>query len=379
MTIDSVPTRPVLGAGFFGTGFMADVHSRAARANRAVLVGGSSSTPASAQRAIDRIGFGRAYADADALLADDNIDIVHICTPNTTHAGLARAAIAAGKHVICEKPLATSVEDAQELVALADAAGVSATVPFVYRYHPMVREARARVARGDLGSLLTIGGAYLQDWLLSRSDDNWRVDTRLGGPSRAFADIGSHLCDLLEFVTGDRISRLSAVSRTVFEERATHSDIDTEDAVAMVVETQAGAIGTLLVSQVAPGRKNRLTLELSGSAETVHFDQENPESLWLGRRSTSELLVREDAQLSPDASRLSVLPAGHPLGYQDAFNAFVADSYDAVAGHHPEGLPTFEDGLRAALITEAVLASAHDGGWVDVTHLAPAPGNKAVV
>src|SRR5690606_30833903 len=148
---------------------------------------------------------------------------------NTTNSAFAAAAIAAGKHVICEKPLATSVADAEALVRAAERAGVTATVPFVYRYHPMVREARSRVERGDLGTLLTIGGAYLQDWLLSDRDDDWRVDESFGGPSRAFADIGSHLVDLVEFVTGDPIARLNAVKRTVFSSRAQNRNIATED------------------------------------------------------------------------------------------------------------------------------------------------------
>ena len=307
-----------------------------------------------------------AYPTPEALFADDSVDIVHICTPNATHAGFALAAMNAGRHVICEKPLATSIGDAESLVERVDATGVTATVPFVYRYHPMVREARARVEAGDLGTLLTIHGSYLQDWLLSETDDDWRVDTALGGPSRAFADIGSHLVDLVEFVTGDRITRVAATKRTIYNERATHRDIATEDAVALVAETGSGAIGTLLVSQVAPGRKNRLAIEISGSAETIHFDQEQPESLWLGRRTGSELLMRDPAQLSAEAARLSVLPAGHPLGYQDAFNAFVADSYAAARGERREGLPTFADGLRAVRITAAVLESSSDGGWVDV-------------
>ena len=336
-------------------------------------MGAASSTLASAERAAAELGLERAYASADDLLADDSIDVVHICTPNTTHADLAFAVIAAGKHVICEKPLATTVEHAEALAARAAEAGVTATVPFVYRYHPMVREARARVAAGELGPLLTIQGAYLQDWLLSESDDDWRVDTSLGGPSRAFADIGSHLVDLVEFVTGDRITRLAASKRTVFASRATHSNIATEDAVALVVETATGAIGTLLVSQVAPGRKNSLTLEIAGSAESIRFDQEAPESLWLGRRSGSELLPRDADQLGADARRLSVLPAGHPLGYQDAFSAFVADSYAATAGAAPEGLPTFADGLRAVDLTAAVLESAETGGWVAVAEHASQP------
>ena len=308
----------------------------------------------------------KAYGTTADLFSDPAVDVVHVCTPNATHLEYALAAIDAGKNVICEKPLATTVADAELLADRASAAGVTATVPFVYRYHPMVREARARISSGQAGSVLTIQGAYLQDWLLSETDDDWRVDTALGGPSRAFADIGSHLCDLVEFVTGDRISRLAATKRTIHAERALNRDIATEDAVALVVETTSGAIGTLLVSQVAPGRKNRLSIEVSGSAESIAFDQEQPESLWLGRRTGSGLLMREAGQLSPEAERLSVLPAGHPLGYQDAFNAFVADSYAAARGETPEGLPTFADGLRAVRLTAAVLESSSHGGWVDV-------------
>ena len=344
---------------------MGEVHSRASRAAGAILAGLTSSSMASSERVVGALGFEKAYDSAGDLLADDTIDVVHVVTPNATHLEFALAAIRAGKHVVCEKPLATSTADAARLAAAAAAAGVTATVPFVYRFHPMVREARARVRAGETGRLLSIQGSYLQDWLLAPSDDNWRVDEKLGGPSRAFADIGSHLCDLTEFVTGDRISRVQALKRTVFDQRATSRGITTEDLVAVLVETRGGAIGTLLVSQVAPGRKNRLHLEVSGSAESIGFDQEDPETLWLGRRTGSQLLRRNQEELSADAVRLSLLPPGHPLGYQDAFNAFVADSYAAVAGQAPEGLPTFDDGLRAVSLTDAVLESARSGYWIE--------------
>lgn len=357
----SLPIR----VGFIGGGFMGEVHSRASRAAQGILVGVSSSSRASSQRVVGTLGFEKAYDCAGDLLADDTIDVVHVLTPNATHFEYALAAIQAGKNVVCEKPLATSSADATRLAVAATTAGVTATVPFVYRFHPMIREARARVRAGETGRLLSIQGSYLQDWLLAPSDDNWRVDENLGGPSRAFADIGSHLCDLTEFVTGDRISRVQAVKRTVYDERATSRGITTEDLVAVLVETVGGAIGTLLVSQVAPGRKNRLHLEISGSVETIAFDQEDPETLWLGRRTGSQLLRRNSEELSADAVRLSVLPPGHPLGYQDAFNAFVADSYAAVAGEARDGLPTFDDGLRAVRLTDAVLDSARSGNWIE--------------
>jgi predicted dehydrogenase len=235
---------------------MASVHSRAARAARAELGGAASSSEASAADAALRLGLDRSYISVDELLADDGIDIVHICTPNTTHAALALAALDAGKHVICEKPLATTVTDAVTLTERAAERGLTATVPFVYRYHPMVREARDRVQTGTSGAIRLIHGGYLQDWLLKASDDNWRVDESIGGASRAFADIGSHWCDLAEFVSGHRITRVSARTYGTFPERAT------EDAVIMQFETDKGAVGSTVISQISAGRKNQLTLEI---------------------------------------------------------------------------------------------------------------------
>lgn len=366
MTTDVIAPARTLRAGFVGGGFMATVHSRAARAARAELAGGASSSAISARDAADRLGLDAAFDSAEALIADPDIDVVHVCTPNATHAGIARAALEAGKHVICEKPLATTSADARSLVDLAADRGLVAAVPFVYRFHPMAREARARAARGDTGRLLSVHGAYLQDWLATPHDDDWRVDASLGGPSRAFADIGSHLVDLVEFVSGDRIVRLNASTRTVYEQRAMNVDIATEDLAAVVVELASGAVGTLLVSQVAPGHKNALTIELSGTDASLRFEQERPEQLWVGRADSATIVDRDAARLAPDAARLSLVPAGHPMGYQDAFNAFVADAYAAIGGASPDGLPRFDDGLRAVRVTEAVLASAASGAWEDV-------------
>ncbi|MCP2046537.1 UNVERIFIED_ORG: putative dehydrogenase [Paenarthrobacter nicotinovorans] len=377
MENDRTTTAPSrLRAGFVGAGFMAEVHSRAARAAGADIAAIASSSRASADRAKDRLGVQQAYDSVQDLLEDEAIDVIHICSPNSTHYALAEAALKAGKHVVCEKPLATNVQDATELVELAARAGTVATVPFVYRFHPMIREARERIASGQTGRISTIQGSYLQDWLLSRDDDNWRVDAALGGPSRAFADIGSHLCDLVEFVSGEQIAKVSALSRTLFSGRSNNKDIQTEDLVAAVFATESGTVGNLLISQVAPGRKNRLMIEIAGSESTLQFDQEAPEALWLGKRTGSQLLVRDPQALSPDAARLSVLPAGHPQGYQDAFTAFVADTYAAINGDIREGLPTFQDGLRSAVLTESIIKSNKGGEWVDVPNTKEPEGVK---
>ena len=350
-----------------GAGFMGRVHAEAARRAGAAVVAAVASTPGGADHAARTVGAERGYPDLPVLLAEAEVDVVHVCTPNVRHAEAVEAALAAGAHVICEKPLATGVSEAAALAGAAVAAGRVATVPFVYRFHPMVRELRVRLAAGRAGVVSTVSGGYLQDWLSRPGDDDWRVDPAIGGPSRAFADIGSHWCDLVEFVTGDRIHRLSARTTTV-QSRPRSSATPTEDAAVVQFVTGSGVLGTVVVSQVAAGRKNRLHLEVSGTDASFAFDQEDPERLWVGGREGNQVLLRDPQTLSPEAARYARLPAGHAQGYQDCFDAFVADTYRAVRGEdEPDGLPTFADGLRAVRITEAVLTSAaSDGAWIEV-------------
>jgi predicted dehydrogenase len=364
-----------------GTGFIGRVHARSARLAGARLVGVAGSSPASGQQAAEELGAERAFASGEELVEADGIDVVHIATPNHLHEPLALKALAAGKHVVCEKPVALDGAGAQRIADAAAASGLVVTVPFVYRFHPIIREARARVAAGELGRLHLLHGHYQQDWLLTADDVNWRVDAALGGASRAFADIGSHWCDLVEFVSGYRMARLLARTATVVPERSTTATttfsapttggerrpVDTEDAALVLFETAQGALGSMLVSQVSAGRKNRLWFELDGEHAAIAFDQENAETLWLGRRERGEILQRDPAVLAPDAARLVTLPPGHAQGYDGCFDLFVADTYAAIRGGSPEGLPLVGDGLRAARITDAVLESARSQSWIEVS------------
>ncbi len=360
-----VTQRSELRVALIGGGFMSTVHARAARAAGARIAGVATRTAEGAERTRARLEADRAYSSVEAMLRDETIDVVHVCSPNNTHREYALAAMRAGKSVICEKPLDTSVAGASELADAALASGVVASVPFVYRFHPMVREARSRVRRGLTGRLFSISGVYLQDWLSQIDDDDWRVSAGNGGPSRAFADIGSHLVDVIEFVSDDRIARLVARTRTVHADRSRNKDITTEDVVTVVFETAAGALGTLHVSQVSAGHKNHLQFEIDAERESLIFDQENPDALRVGTKAGFLNAQRSD-QISPEAARYSLVPAGHPQGYQDAFNAFIADTYTAVrTGETPDGLPTFADGHRAALITDAVLRSQRSRAWVE--------------
>ena len=340
-----------------GTGFIGAVHARSARLAGVRLVGVAASSPERARSAAAQLGADRAFDSAEELVESPDVDVVHICTPNHLHVPLALAALAAGKHVICEKPIAMDTCGAQELADAAAESGRVAAVPFVYRYYPTLREARER----EIGPVRLIHGTYLQDWLLRPEDDNWRVEEDLGGASRAFADIGSHWCDLAEFVSGHRITRLCAQTLTTSEARAT------EDAAIVQFETDRGAIGSTVVSQISAGRKNRLWLEIAGAEESLAFNQEQPESLWAGRREAATLIQRDPEHLSAAARSYATLPAGHPQGYADCFDAFVAEVYDAVeTGATPEGLPVFADGLRTARLTDAVLTSVREERWVDV-------------
>ncbi|HKY67625.1 MAG TPA: Gfo/Idh/MocA family oxidoreductase, partial [Acidimicrobiales bacterium] len=357
------------------------------------LVGVAASTPDRGRDAARRLGAEAAYGDAAELATSPDVDVVHICTPNHLHAPVAEAALRAGKHVVCEKPLATTAADARRLAALAADSGLVATVPFVYRFYPLVREARVRVGSGAIGSVRLLHGSYLQDWLATEDDDNWRVDPALSGESRAFADIGSHWCDLVEFVSGDRLASVCADAVTAVAERrpaagahafdaagpaggvdgsgidATRRPVTTEDITVVMFRTAGGVSGSVVVSQVSPGRKNRLQIEVAGSEATLSFDQEQPETLWVGRRASSELVVRDPAHLDPAAAPYAVLPPGHPQGYQDCFDAFVDDTHRAIRAGGTDavdGLPTFADGARAADITAAVLRSARAGTWEEV-------------
>ena len=365
-----MPTASPLRAGIIGAGFIGGVHAYAVRASGGVVSQIADSTPESARRAAQRLGALSAAESPAALIASDSVDVVHICTPNDTHHELAMAAMQAGKAVICEKPLATSREQALELAVTARDTGSVTSVPFIYRFYPAVREARHRIASGEAGNLWMLHGSYLQDWLSGSQETNWRVDPAKGGGSRAFGDIGVHWCDLMEFTTGHRITRLVARLSTAYQSRAGDTGeaiVGTEDGAVILFETDRGAAGSLVVSQVSLGRKNRLWFSFDGTGAAFVFDQEQPDSLWIGGRSANRIVPRGPDTFDADGGGgYARLPAGHPQGYQDSFSAFVADAYAAIGGDCPEGLPTFDDGLRAAVITDAVLTSAAKDAWVEV-------------
>ena len=356
-----------LRAGIVGTGFMAHVHARAIRdaGHEVVAIAGSSAD--SSQRAAEELDVAKSFSSWRELVQSDSVDVVHVCTPNEFHAEISIAAAESGKHVVCEKPISVSLEQALEMQKTLNDTVVGFAIPFAYRFYPVVREIRQRVANGEAGMLHLLHGSYLQDWLADSESSDWRVDSTSGGASRAFADIGSHWCDLMEFITGERIARVMANTSKAYAHRGQNA-VTTEDIATVIFETTTGISGSLTVSQVSFGRKNQLLIELDGSNASYTFNQEQPDSFLVGGKNSNQVVSvsQHSPGLATDARRLSRLPAGHPQGYQDAFNNFVADAYSGFQGHQIDGVPQIADGVRAAILIEAVLRSARTRAWVEV-------------
>jgi predicted dehydrogenase len=366
-----VSNRQTLRSAIIGAGMVATVHAHAVHRAGGQLAAIAASTPHTSELAARRLGAECPATVAD-IVADADVDVVHICTPNNLHREQALAALAVGKHVICEKPLATCLPDAQALAEAASTAGAVAAVSFIYRFYPMVREARHRLTDA---TVWLMHGGYVQDHQAKADPTGWRSDPSQSGVSATFADIGSHWCDLAEFVTGQRITEVFAA-----EASAPRGSIRQDDGAVVAFRTDGGAIGSVVVSQSSPGRKNQLAFSFDARDQAIQFDGEHPDQLIIGGLHSTTTLLRDAADLDPAAARYSVLPAGHPQGYQDCFNAFIADVYDAVrTGITPDGLPTFADGLRAATIHAAVAESVAGGTWATVAKPepdSPAPGAR---
>jgi len=374
--------------GVVGTGFIGPVHVEALRRIGAEVVGIVGSSPETTRRKAAELHVAP-FDSLAALLEIPGLTSVHVATPNHLHAPMVRQVLAAGKHVVCEKPLATSAAEGEELLRLAKAVGVVHAVNFNIRFYPLCQQARAMVRAGELGRLYQIHGSYLQDWLLKETDWNWRLEPDLGGELRAVADIGSHWLDLLGFVAGQPAVAVLADFATFLPVRkkptrplATFSGkelrpeeyeerpIRTEDYASILLRFGGGARGVLTVSQVSAGRKNRLAFEIDGAEAALAWDSERPEELWIGRREKpSETLLRDPALLHAEARAGTFYPGGHAEGFPDTFKALYARVYAAVAAGVPRpeaDYPTFADGVRALRLGEAIAVSARSGAWTDV-------------
>lgn len=377
-----------------GTGFMGPAHTEALRRLGIHVAGILGSSAEKSQRAAAELGIPNAYSDYDELLADDEIQAVHITSPNRYHYQQASAALRAGKHVHCEKPLAMTAEESGALVALAQESGLAAGVNYNMRFYPLNIEARERIRSGELGSVFSLTGSYVQDWLLYPTDYNWRVLREEGGALRAVADIGTHWLDLLQWITGLEVEAVCADLATVHPTRqrptgevATFSGkvqeidaaakinteeiaIETEDAGAVLLRFSNGARGSLWVSQVTAGRKNCLRYEIAGSESALAWNSEQPNDLWIGQRNRPNQQLMRDPGLVSSAARAHIsYPGGHNEGYDDSFKQSFKAFYDYIAAGDfaaPAPFPTFADGHREILLCEAILKSHQQRQWIEV-------------
>jgi predicted dehydrogenase len=372
-----------LHAGVVGTGFIGAVHVEALRRLGVEVVGvvGSSPERARAKR------LGPVVDSYEQLLGDERVDVVHLTTPNQLHYPQVKQALEAGKHVVCEKPLAVTSGQSAELLELAVERGVVHCTNFNIRFYPQVQQARALVSSGELGAVWNVHGGYLQDWLLLPTDWNWRLEPEKGGSLRAVGDIGSHWLDLVQFVSGLRVESLLADLATTIPVRrrpagevetfAAAEDVEredaemaTEDMAHLLLRFEAGARGSLVVSQVSAGRKNSLRFQLDGSRGALAWDSERNEELWRGYRGRpNETLLRDPALFAPEAAPRTTLPAGHAEGFAETFKELYRAVYSAVAtGGAPEkpDYPTFADGHWENVLGDAVVLSNRERRWVEV-------------
>ncbi|HMD42640.1 MAG TPA: Gfo/Idh/MocA family oxidoreductase [Candidatus Acidoferrum sp.] len=374
-----------LNAAIVGLGFVGRAHLDALRRLGIPVLGILGSTPQRTKEAAAALDVPRAYSSLEELARDGSLQVVHLCTPNYLHFEEASQLLRAGKHVLCEKPLALDSRESAALVSLTKEVNLVGGVAYNLRYYPLCQEARSLVKSGGVGQVRLVHGSFLQDWLLYPTDWNWRLESKLGGELRAVSDIGTHWLDLMMWITGSTVSGLCADLATVMPSRqrpkgrvesfqkAESTDteemlISTDDYASVLLHFENEARGVMTVSQVSAGRKARLWFEIDGSEASLAFDSECPNSLWIGRRDrASELLPKDPALLSPEARGYAGYPGGHAEGYPDTFVQLFKDFYSYVAGgdfRAPRRFPTFETGHQELILCEAIAESAQKKAWV---------------
>jgi len=375
--------------GVVGTGFIGPAHVEALRRLGNVNVAAIADVDAAtAKQKAEELGIERHFGDYRELLRERDIQSVHVCTPNHLHFTMVKEALEAGKHVICEKPLAVDVAQAEELTALAEKKGVINAVHFNVRFYPLMRQVKLMVEKGDLGRIFAIHGTYLQDWLFYDTDYNWRLEPEMAGTSRAVADIGSHWMDLIEYVSGLKVVEVLADFATFHKTRQkpkkavetytgkllTSNDyeprsINTEDYATVMMRFEKEARGVMTVSQVSAGRKNRIYFQMDGSKKSVWWDSEDPNRLWIGRRDgNNELMLKDPSLVYPEARGLISFPGGHNEAFPDTSKQMFKEIYRRIAGQtsEPVQYPTFKDGLRELQLCDAIVKSNASAGWKQV-------------
>ena len=382
--------KAAIRVGIVGSGLIGPAHLEALRRNNVSVIGLVRGDAESVSQKAEELGIPRAYYSYDDMLADPDIDVIHLTTPNYLHYPHAKAALEAGKHVVCEKPLAMNSQESAELVRIAEETGLVNAVNFNIRFYPMAQQARQMVQSGEIGDIFILQGSYLQDWLLLPTDWNWRLDPELGGTLRAIGDIGSHWLDLMTFITGLKVKEVYADFKTFYPVRKKplkqletftgklltpedfeEKSVTTEDYASVLLHYENGVRGILTVSQVSSGRKNRIYFEINGSKSSLVWNGERPNELWIGHRSEpNQVLMKDPSLLSPEARATASYPGGHNEGFPDTFKQLYTKVYNYIlAGDdaaEPD-FPTFADGHYEQVLCEAIERSAKVGKWIEVT------------
>lgn len=378
--------------GIIGTGFIGPAHIEALRRLGYVEIAALSDINTEvAQQKAKALSIDRSYGDYREMLKDPEIQVVHVCTPNNLHYPMSKEALLAGKHVICEKPLAMNSSEAEELMKIAKEKNLVNAVHFNLRFYPLMHQARMMVEKGELGRILAVNGSYQQDWLFFETDYNWRLHPEFSGDSRAVADIGSHWLDLVEFITGVKVQQVCADFATFHPVRKkplkpveiysgkllTAEDyvdisINTEDYATVLLRFDNGGHGSMTVNQVAAGRKNRLYFEIYGSKKAIGWDSERPNELWIGRRDgNNETLMKDPSLLYQYSRDIVSFPGGHNEGFPDTSKQLFGKLYKYISekayekGVLPE-FPTFEAGYRELLLCENIVKSSKSEKWVRI-------------
>ncbi len=373
-------------AAVIGTGLIGGVHLDALRRLGVTVAGVLGSSAARGAEAAVALGVGHAYASLEDLLADDAVDVVHVTSPNHAHYSQVKAILAAGKHVICEKPLAMTSAESAEMVQIAEASGKVAAVCYNIRFYPLNQHARGMVAAGDLGAPRFVTGHYHQDWLAKPTDWNWRLETDQGGALRSVGDIGTHWVDLVSFIMGEKAEAVLADLTTFIPERekpkgpvATFAEavgdtetraIATDDAAMIMLRFASGAKAAMTTSQVNVGRKNSLQWDIAGEKASAAWDSETPDHLFIGHRDgPNQILQRDGGMMNATGAAAAVLPGGHVEGFADSFRSFLRQVYGDIAKGARSADATyasFADGHYEMQFCDAVLASAKAGTWVKI-------------
>jgi len=381
-----LPDLSTIGAAVIGTGFIGSVHLTTLRRLGIPVIGVLGSSAARGAERARALGVAKAYGSLDELLADPSVQVVHVTSPNVAHYGQVKAILQAGKHVICEKPLAMTSAQSAEMLAMARASGKVAAVCYNTRFYPLNQHAHGMMKAGELGDLRLITGHFHQDWLAKDTDWNWRLEADEGGPLRSVSDIGTHWVDLTNFVTGQKPVSVIAELATFIPERqkplgpvetfttsksATETrKIATDDAATILLRYGNGGRGMMSTSQVSHGRRGLLSWDISGAKASAAWSAEHPEDLWIGHREApNQILLRDPSLMNPTGAAAAFMPGGHPEGFADTWAAFFTQVYRDVTrgGRGADSTwASFDDGHYEMLFCDAVLASAARGAWVDV-------------